>query len=59
MSSCIDEHEGMTDLQFKSFILTQLQSWKDMQELTIKSGNPEAVKKIEDQIASLEQMLRL
>ena len=59
MSNCTEDHEGMTDLQFKSFVLTQLQNWKDMRELTTKSGNPEAVKKIENQIASLEQMLRL
>lgn len=52
------EEMGMTDTQFKSFILTQLMSWKEVLELVTKTGDTEAVKKVETQITALNEMLK-
>lgn len=52
------EEMGMTDTQFKSFILTQLMSWKEVLELVVKTGDTETVKKVEAQIAALNEMLK-
>ena len=65
MSECIEnclinggECEGMTDLQFKSFVLTQIYSWKDVLESATVSGDTNTIEKIENQIEMLEQMLK-
>ena len=52
------EEMGMTDTQFKSFVLTQLMSWKEVLELTVKAGDTEAAKKAETQIEALNEMLK-
>ena len=52
------EEMGMTDTQFKSFVLTQLMSWKEVLELAVKAGDTEAAKKAETQIEALNEMLK-
>ena len=48
---------GMTDAQFKSFVLTQIKSWKEVLETATISGDAKTIKKVEEQIALLERMI--
>ena len=47
------ECEGMTDLQFKSFVLTQINSWKDVLVSANASGDTKTIEKIKKQIELL------
>jgi hypothetical protein len=53
------EEMGMTDTQFKSFVITQLTNWNEVLELVSNTGDTEAVKKVEAQIAALNEMLKI
>lgn len=52
------EEMGMTDAQFKSFVLTQLKSWKEVLSSAVRSSDTETITKVEEQIELLEQMLK-
>ena len=49
---------GMTDTQFKSILLDQLEDWQDVLELAIKANDTEVQKKAEKQIAKINEKLK-
>lgn len=49
---------GMTDNQYKGFLLNQLKSLKEILVLVTEAGNTEAQKKVELEIETLNDMLK-
>lgn len=49
---------GMTDAQYKGMLLDQLEDWQDILELAIKAGNTEIQKKVEKEIAKIDEKLK-
>lgn len=52
------EEMGMTDNQYKGFLLNQLKSWKKLLDLAIKAGNTEIQEHAEIEIETLNDMLK-
>jgi hypothetical protein len=52
------EEMGMTDNQYKGFLLSQLKSWKRILALAIESGNTEIQEQVEIEIETLNDMLK-
>ncbi len=52
------EEMGMTDNQYKGFLLNQLKSLKEILVLVTEAGNTEAQKKVELEIETLNDMLK-
>ena len=48
----------MTDSQYKGMLLDQLEDWEDVLDLAIKAGNAEIQKKVEKQIAKINEKLK-
>ena len=49
---------GMSDMQFKTYLLTQLDKWQEIRELAIKAGNTDIQAKAEKQITDINQSLK-
>lgn len=52
------EEMGMTDSQYKGMLLDQLEIWQEILDLAIKAGNAEIQKKVEKQIANINEKLK-
>lgn len=52
------EEMGMTDNQYKGILLDQLKSWQEVLDMVIKAGNAEVQKKVEMEIATLNEKLK-
>jgi hypothetical protein len=52
------DSEGMTDAQYKGWLLDQLQDWQDVLDMAIKAENTEIQKKVETQIATINKKLQ-
>jgi len=53
------ETVGMTDMQFKSYLLEQLENWQDVLELAKEAGDAKVVEKAERQIAKINVALNI
>ena len=49
---------GMSDMQFKTYLLTQLNLWQEILELAKESGNTKIQEKAAKQIADINQSLK-
>lgn len=49
---------GMTDNQYKGMLLDQLEDWQEVLELAVEAGNTEIQKKVEKQIAKINEKLK-
>lgn len=52
------EEMGMTNEQYKGFLLDQLADLRRILKLVTKAGNAEAQEEVEDQIAKLNEKLK-
>lgn len=53
------EEMGMTDHQYNSMLLDQLEVWQELLDLLIEAKNTEAQKKVEKQIAKINEKLKV
>lgn len=53
-----DEPMGMTDSQYKGMLLDQLADWQNILDMIGKAKDSEIQKKIEEQIAKINEKLR-
>ena len=53
-----DDPMGMTDNQYKGMLLDQLEDWQEILDLAIEAGNTEIQKKVEKQIAKINEKLK-
>ena len=53
------EEMGMTDMQFKAYLLEQLENWQEVLELAKKAGNTEVIEKAEKQITKINNALNI
>lgn len=51
------EEMGMTNEQYKGFLLDQLEVWQETLELAIEAGDTKVQKKAEQQIAKIRKKL--
>ncbi len=49
---------GMTDNQYKAMLLDQLEDWEEILDLSVKSKAVKIQKKVEKQIAKINEKLR-
>ena len=49
---------GMTDNQYKGMLLDQLEDWQEVLDLAVEAGNTEIQKKVEKQIAKINEKLK-
>ena len=49
---------GMTNEQYKGMLLDQLEVWEELLDLAVKAGNTEIQKKVEKQIAKINEKLK-
>lgn len=49
---------GMTDNQYKGMLLDQLEDWQEILDLAVEAGNTEIQKKVEKQIAKINEKLK-
>ena len=49
---------GMSDMQFKTYLLEQLENWQEVLRLAIAAGNEEIRQKTEQQIAKINEALK-
>lgn len=52
------EEMGMTDNQYKGMLLDQLEDWQEILDLAIEAKNAEIQKKVEKQIAKINEKLK-
>lgn len=50
---------GMTDMQFKTYLMEQLENWQRVLDLAIKHGDKEIQEEAERQIAKINNGLKL
>lgn len=53
-----EDSMGMSDMQFKSYLLEQLENWQEVLELAKEANDTKVQKKAERQIAKLNQALK-
>jgi hypothetical protein len=53
-----DDPMGMTDNQYKGMLLDQLEDWQEVLDLAVEAGNTEIQKKVEKQIAKINEKLK-
>ena len=53
-----DDSMGMSDMQFKSYLLEQLENWQEVLELAQEANDTKVQEKAERQIAKLNQALK-
>lgn len=53
-----DDSMGMTDNQYKGMLLDQLEDWQEILDLAVEAGNTEIQKKVEKQIAKINEKLK-
>ena len=49
---------GMTDNQYKGMLLDELEDWQEILELAIEAKNADIQKKVEKQIAKINEKLK-
>ena len=49
---------GMTDSQYKGFLLDQLEDWQEVLDLAVEAGNTEIQEKVEKQIRKINEKLK-
>jgi len=49
---------GMTNEQYKGFLLDQLKDWREILELAVEDGNTRIQKKVETQIETINEKLK-
>lgn len=49
---------GMTDAQYKSLLLDQLEDWQEVLDLAVEAGNTDIQAKAEKQIAKINEKLK-
>ena len=49
---------GMTDNQYKGMLLDELEDWQEILELAIEGKNADIQKKVEKQIAKINEKLK-
>ena len=54
-----DDSTGMTDLQYKGMLLDQLNSWQDVLDLAIKTGDDKIQQVIQKNIDIINKKLRM
>lgn len=52
-----EEIMGMTDNQYKGFLLNELENWEELFEIAQEEGAQNSVKKAERQIEKIKKML--
>ncbi len=52
-----EEIMGMTDSQYKGFLVNELENWEELLELAREEGAGNTVKKAEKQIEKIKKML--
>lgn len=53
-----EDSMGMSDMQFKSYLLEQLENWQEVLELAKEANDTKVQEKAERQIAKLNQALK-
>ena len=53
-----EDSMGMTDNQYKGMLLDELEDWQEVLDLAVKAGNTEIQKKVEKQIAKINEKLK-
>lgn len=53
-----EDSMGMSDMQFKSYLLEQLENWQEVLELAKEVNDTKVQEKAERQIAKLNQALK-
>ena len=52
------ETMGMTDNQYKGFLIDQLEDWEEVLEMAKEAGNTKIQKKAEQKIAKINEKLK-
>ncbi len=52
-----EEEMGMTDNQYKGFLLNELEDWEELFEIAQEEGARNAAKKAEKQMEKIKKML--
>jgi hypothetical protein len=52
-----EESMGMTDNQYKGFLLNELEDWEEVLEIAREEGAQNTAKKVERQIEKIKKML--
>ncbi|MFG6340048.1 MAG: hypothetical protein K1W31_17075 [Lachnospiraceae bacterium] len=52
-----EEIMGMTDNQYKGFLLNELEDWEEVLEIAREEGAQNTAKKVERQIEKIKKML--
>lgn len=58
MDNCKDNCEGMTDTQYRGFLIDQLKDWEEVLKLADESGNNEIQEKAQQHIDTIIMKLR-
>ena len=53
-----EDSMGMTDNKYKGMLLDQLEDWQEILDLAVEAGNTEIQKKVEKQIAKINEKLK-
>lgn len=54
----MEEQMGMTNEQYKGMLLDQLEDWQELKELAEEEHNEKIIKKVEKQIAKINEKLK-
>jgi DnaJ-domain-containing protein 1 len=60
--SCLSdggEEMGMTDMQFKAYLLEQLENWQEVLDLAKKTNDTEVMEKAKQQITKINAALNI
>lgn len=49
---------GMTNEQYKGLLLDELEDWEEILEIALEDGNERIVKKVQKQIAKINEKLK-
>ena len=52
-----EEEMGMTDNQYKGFLLNELEDWEEVLDIAREEGAQNTAKKVERQIEKIKKML--
>ena len=56
--TCGGDEMGMTDPQFKTYLLEPLENWRHVYDLAVEAGNKEIVAEAEKQITKISTALK-
>ena len=52
------EEMGMTNEQYKGMLLDELEDWQEVRELALKTNNEKILKKVDQQIAKINEKIK-